>query len=100
MTACDDGVGLGLLVAIVLHAAKQVELAHRHRQVCLLLISFERGLQDRFFYIGIGRMPIGRSERLLHFFQIADNHEVHHVAGMLKLVVYAPRQVVDFAAEL
>src|SRR5690349_21549990 len=52
--------------AIVLRAAKQVQLAHGHREVRLFGDALENPMQDRRPNVGIYFHPARSSENLLH----------------------------------
>jgi hypothetical protein len=66
VAAGNHGIGCGQFVTKILLATEQIELAHRHRQIVLLLISLEDRLHDRFLIVGVGDAPVGRFERALH----------------------------------
>jgi hypothetical protein len=100
MTAGHHGDGLGHLVAEILFSPEQIQRAHGHCQVILIVIGLHNGVENGFLIVGIGDVPGGGVESRLHIFLRPDDHEVHHVALILELVVDPARQAVDALAEL
>jgi hypothetical protein len=95
MAAGNHGDGLGHFVAEILPPSEQKQRTHGHRQVILTVISLHESIEHGFFVVGIGNVPSGGLEGSLHVFLRAHNHEVHHVALILELVVDPARQAVE-----
>jgi hypothetical protein len=87
----DDGDGFGASPTIVLGAAEEEELTHRHRQIGFLREAVEDSTQDRSGDVGVYFDPTGGREDTLHGGFGAEDEEIDHVAGVAVFVGDAAR---------
>ena len=87
----DDTKGLGVRPAVVLRAAKQVELAHRHGQVSFFRQAGDEAVKDGVFDVSVDFYPTRGGEDALHGGFGAKDQEIDHIAGVALLVADAAR---------
>src|SRR5205809_164703 len=87
----DDTKGLGVRPAVVLRAAKQVELAHRHGQVSFFRQAGDEAVKDGVFDVSVDFYPTRGGEDALHGGFGAKDQEIDHIAGVALLGANAAR---------
>ena len=85
----DDGDGFGMGPAIILRTAKEVKLAHGHRQIGVFRDAVENAVENGVFHVGVNLDPSGGREDTLHGGFRAEDEEIHHVAGIAFFVADA-----------
>src|SRR5438132_14333904 len=89
-----------MLIAKMLGTVESLKLEHLHLQVIISLICHHDNVDNRFLDRLICKAPTRSFKCALHLLLRAHDHKIHHVAEIIKLIVDAPRQTVDFFAEL
>jgi len=62
----DDADGLGVRPAVILRAAKEVELAHGHGQIRFFRKTAEDAVEHGVFCVGVDFHPASSGEDALH----------------------------------
>src|SRR6267142_1980259 len=82
----DDADGLGVRPAVILRAAKEVELAHGHGQVRFFRKTAEDAMEHGIFNVGVDFHPASSGEGTLHGSFGAEYKEINHVARIAVFV--------------
>src|SRR5260370_38440069 len=85
----DDADGLSVGPAVILRAAEEVELAHRHGQVGFLGEALNEAVQNGGFDVGVNFHPAGVGKNALHGVLRTEDQEIDHVAGVAIFVANA-----------
>src|SRR6266851_3447349 len=89
----DDADGLSVRPAVILWAAKEVELAHGHGQIGFFREAADDAMEDGALDVSVDLHPAGSSEDPLHGILGAKDQEIHHVAGVALFVADAARDL-------
>src|SRR5260370_19879311 len=89
----DEAYGFGVSPAVILRAAEEVELAHRHGHVGFFGKAAEDAMENSAADVGVHFDPAGGGEDALHGGFRAKDQEIDHVAGIAVFVADAARDL-------
>src|SRR5258708_40304869 len=86
-----DHDGIGPRVRKILRTPEEIERAHRHLQVRLVLQGLDEPVHHSVLLGAVHLYPAGTLKSLGYLFFAADQREIHHVSEIALLVLYASR---------